>query len=153
MWRELEEGKERKMGEREKYNTSETQEGEVGGFPRQGLRLDQMQRTMGLMRLGGPEGKGREATQSGGYREVPVLREPRPWAPSWVCVGRGCLRTSARARGRHKVGGAVQIITPTANNNVIACDSRPGPGPSCIISCQPHSFLLTGLLFLFPFIL
>lgn len=64
---ELEEGreKERKVWEREKYKTSETQEWEAGGFPRQGLRLDQMQRTMGLSRLESRKGRGREVTQSG----------------------------------------------------------------------------------------
>lgn len=51
---ELEEGRkrERKVWEKEKSKTSETQETEAGGFPRQRLRLDQMQRTMGLRRLG-----------------------------------------------------------------------------------------------------
>lgn len=45
---EEERGGERKAWEREKSKTSKTQELEAGGFPRQELRLDQMQRTMGL---------------------------------------------------------------------------------------------------------
>lgn len=60
----MEEGRkrERKMWEREKYKTSERQKQEAGGFPRQGLWLDQMQRTMGLMKLGSQKGRRRETT-------------------------------------------------------------------------------------------
>jgi hypothetical protein len=48
--------KERKVWEREMHKSLQDRRG--WGFPRQGLRLDQMQRTMG------PEGKG-EGSQSG----------------------------------------------------------------------------------------
>lgn len=55
---ELEEGKEkeRKVWEREKYKNLWDRGVGAGDSPRQGLRLDQMQRTMGL-EAAEPEGK------------------------------------------------------------------------------------------------
>lgn len=95
----MEEGRkrERKVWEREKYKTSERQKQEAGGFPRRALAGPDAENN-------GPHEAGERARREGGgrlhsqAREVLVLQEPRPW----VCVGRDCLRASARARGSHR---------------------------------------------------
>lgn len=57
----MEEGRKRKrkVWEREKYKTSERQK---LGDSQDGLWLDQMQRTMGPMKLGSQKGRRRETT-------------------------------------------------------------------------------------------
>lgn len=49
-----------------------------------------------------------------------------------------------QCQSQPQVGGAVQILRPSTNNNVITCVFQPSLGPACIISFHPHYFLLQG---------
>lgn len=122
-WRKGGKGRGR-CGRGKGIKTSKTKEQELGDSPGQGLRLDQMWRTMG-QEAREPEGKGGGRPHRR-VRKVIVLQKPRtraPLAPE-VC-GQGLTQGQCKSQRQPQGRPSWQITPPTTNNNVIAYDSGP----------------------------
>lgn len=117
------------------------------GFPRQGLRLDQMRRTMDPKDL--RKGRGEGALQSDPTGpSLQLLAEPL--APS------GGQREQKLPSGQcessnHRRNELYQLRYPYPNN-IIVCDLGPelGQGILYIVLSNPHHFLQGGQLFCSP---
>lgn len=126
-----------RRGRGKSIKISEAGEQEAGDSPRQGLRQDQMQKTMGL-KAGEQEGKGEEATWSG-QRDSCASGAKAMGTLLGLC-GQGLPQgqwKSQSLRRDQQFSSQHPLLT-----NFIDCDSEPGLSPSRIISFRLHNFLL-----------